>query len=415
MRKAASLITASFAAAVLIAATEPAAALTCESLEAELARLESQAATPDPRAQEYRAAWQEQAGVLQQAEDRAAAAGCLGGGFPFAGGPTSRQCADMIGQMQRMRANLDRLEALSMRYDRPQDLRRADRVRELLVRRGCGIEPFMAQEPAYPEPVPGTPEPTFAPSFGGSYRTLCVRRCDGYYFPISFATTAERFAQDEAACQSMCPGGDAELYYQPSGDDNPANMMSLSGEPYAALPNAFEYRKEVSAACSCRNGDSNFSIIATPRPDASLGAQPQMSRPETLPQARPEAPDLATLRGPSSPTAEEPSVAGDKTPAAAAEETAPTKPGTAQRTPSEDEETAGSTGSQTGSGDAKETAAKTAPTPEEDLSSSGSGKAATGKSDEAKGSQSRSKVRIVGPVYWGGPKKEGVLVAPVQK
>lgn len=415
MRKAASLITASFAAAVLVAATQPAAALTCEGLEAELARLESQAATPDPRAQEYREAWQEQAAVLQQAEDRAAAAGCLGGGFPFAEGPASRQCADMIGQMQRMRANLDRLEALSMRYDRPQDLRRADRVRELLVRRGCGIEPFMAREPVYPEPAPGIPEPTFAPSFGGSYRTLCVRRCDGYYFPISFATTAERFAQDEAACQSMCPGGDAELYYQPSGDDNPANMMSLSGEPYAALPNALDYRKEVSAACSCRNGDSNFSILATPRPDAAPGAQPQMSRPESLPQARPDAPDIATLRGPSNPTAEEPSEDGNDTPTTATEDTAPAGPDTAAQTPSENEESAGSGASEPENGDTKETAAKTTSTPDEDLSSSGSGKAATGKSDEATGSQSRSKVRIVGPVYWGGPKKEGVLVAPVQK
>ena len=26
----------------------------------------------------------------------------------------------------------------------------------------------------------------------GTYRTMCVRLCDGYYFPISFTTTRER-------------------------------------------------------------------------------------------------------------------------------------------------------------------------------------------------------------------------------
>ena len=41
-----------------------------------------------------------------------------------------------------------------------------------------------------------TPMPqTGAPS--GTYRTVCVRSCDGYYFPISYATTAERFAGSE--------------------------------------------------------------------------------------------------------------------------------------------------------------------------------------------------------------------------
>ena len=39
----------------------------------------------------------------------------------------------------------------------------------------------------------------------GTFRTLCVRTCDGFYFPISYATTPARFAEDERTCQRLCP------------------------------------------------------------------------------------------------------------------------------------------------------------------------------------------------------------------
>ena len=40
---------------------------------------------------------------------------------------------------------------------------------------------------------------------GGTFRTLCVRTCDGYYFPISFSTISDQFATDAQSCQNMCP------------------------------------------------------------------------------------------------------------------------------------------------------------------------------------------------------------------
>jgi len=42
-----------------------------------------------------------------------------------------------------------------------------------------------------------------------TYRTLCVRSCDGYYFPISYATGRGRFKTDAAVCASMYPPGEA--------------------------------------------------------------------------------------------------------------------------------------------------------------------------------------------------------------
>ena len=37
---------------------------------------------------------------------------------------------------------------------------------------------------------------------GGTYRTVCDRVCDGYYFPISATGTRSRLKQDARVCQS---------------------------------------------------------------------------------------------------------------------------------------------------------------------------------------------------------------------
>ncbi len=59
----------------------------------------------------------------------------------------------------------------------------------------------------------------------GTYRTLCVRTCDGFYFPISFSTTSDRFPADAQTCQSMCPGAEATLFYYPNPGGGPENMV----------------------------------------------------------------------------------------------------------------------------------------------------------------------------------------------
>ena len=89
-------------------------------------------------------------------------------------------------------------------------------------------------------------------SISGSYRTVCVRTCDGYYFPISAGTSSRNFARDERQCQTSCGGGEARLYYMPRGDDDVANMTDRSGRVYSKLPAAFAYRTSLVNGCSCR-------------------------------------------------------------------------------------------------------------------------------------------------------------------
>jgi hypothetical protein len=99
---------------------------------------------------------------------------------------------------------------------------------------------------------------------GGTFRTICVRSCDGYYFPISYATTPERFRDDEQACQRMCPAAEVALYAYHNPGEEVSQAVSISGQPYTALPNAFSYRKALTPSCSCRKpGESWAAALKT--------------------------------------------------------------------------------------------------------------------------------------------------------
>lgn len=88
-------------------------------------------------------------------------------------------------------------------------------------------------------------------SSSGKYRTLCVRTCDGYYFPIANAVSRGRFMRDSAQCRASC-GDDARLFYHPAGSDNVSTMLDLAGRSYLRMPTAFKYRKSLTDGCSCR-------------------------------------------------------------------------------------------------------------------------------------------------------------------
>ena len=87
-------------------------------------------------------------------------------------------------------------------------------------------------------------------SSGGYYRTVCVRTCDGYYFPIRSSASRGHFRRDAAACESRCNG--AQLYYLPKYSEDVERMLDLSGRRYDQLENAFVYRKKLINGCTCR-------------------------------------------------------------------------------------------------------------------------------------------------------------------
>jgi hypothetical protein len=99
--------------------------------------------------------------------------------------------------------------------------------------------------------------PFGAPLNSSTYRTVCVRLCDGYYFPVSFSTLPSHFRQDENVCQSKCAAPAELYYYQNPGATVDQAVALRSQEPYTTLRTAFRYRKELVPGCSCKQAENN--------------------------------------------------------------------------------------------------------------------------------------------------------------
>jgi len=110
----------------------------------------------------------------------------------------------------------------------------------------------------------------------GTYRTLCVRTCDGYYFPISFTASGDELRRDANACRALCPGQDVAIYVQRNPGDEGGPMISLTGEHYTAMATAFRYRSEYDRECTCGAIDASvaaaFQAFAMPPPNQATTA-----------------------------------------------------------------------------------------------------------------------------------------------
>jgi len=84
-------------------------------------------------------------------------------------------------------------------------------------------------------------------AYGGG-QAWCVRTCDGRYFPI----TGNDAQSKAASCNGFCPASQTEIVY---GNDID-HAVTSAGKPYSALPNAFKYRNEMVAGCTCNGKDS---------------------------------------------------------------------------------------------------------------------------------------------------------------
>jgi Protein of unknown function (DUF2865) len=96
----------------------------------------------------------------------------------------------------------------------------------------------------------------------GGGQAYCVRTCDGRYFPIAGADKESR----AAACSSLCPKADTELVYGSPID----NAATENGKPYSKLPNAFRYRNEFVAGCTCNGKDAVGLARVEPEKDPTL-------------------------------------------------------------------------------------------------------------------------------------------------
>lgn len=124
-----------------------------------------------------------------------------------------------------------------------------------------------------------------------SYRTMCVRLCDGYYFPVSFSTLGSRFPEDESKCKSQC-SAPAELFVYKNPGEEVEQMLSLNGEPYNNIKNAWRHRKQYIRGCSCK--PEEYSAREIELSEKEFGKQAGAAGPRSGPATTP----LSTQTGP---------------------------------------------------------------------------------------------------------------------
>jgi hypothetical protein len=171
----------------------------------------------------------------------------------------TRKCVDLSTQVEEGRRRIADLEAQQRQLSSGRSYQ-DDIVREL-ARNNCG--PAYEQQARRHDDNDSSiwnDEESSGGGMGGSfgslpyatYRTVCVRLCDGYYFPISFSTLPNHFERDAEACSSKC-AAPAELYYYQNPGGSPDQMTAArSNELYTQLKSAFRYRKEYVQGCSCK-------------------------------------------------------------------------------------------------------------------------------------------------------------------
>ena len=304
----------------------------CRSLQSQIASL----SRGDPgRSATYGRAAQKQRAELDRTAAYASSIGCSKRQFLIFGAAPPPQCSSIEGQMQRMRANLSQLEAqaggggdesairdLTYRYNNRCRATAPAQVASAAPQpqRGLFDQLFGGGQPrrAVNEPPPFQPqqleqvplerpvqsplddseEETSSGSRGGS-RAVCVRKCDGGFFPVSYSARGRNLDGLADLCHALCPNADVGLFTLRAGADI-ETAVSPDGEPYTELPNALKYQKTYDPTCSCKAAGKSW-VETLAEAEKVLGRQSrtdilvtqkkadEMARPKVDPRKRPDA------------------------------------------------------------------------------------------------------------------------------
>lgn len=259
------------------------AATLCERLRARLADL-PQTITANAGLHDYTGAISRQNLDLRRARSDLRRLGCSNGSVVIVGGPNEALCGELEANIDAMQTNLE-----TLRGEREQALSGGDtevtrrRIFAALSANRCDEEQEQVLEAAAREPethrnilsdLPpiSETEPTLRGStdfsdyslkgngYTGDLRTMCVRTCDGAFFPISSHATPDDFQRDAETCQRRCPGAETALYFHELETQESDQMVSAAtGEPYSSLPTAFAYKTRDPARanqCGCALADT---------------------------------------------------------------------------------------------------------------------------------------------------------------
>lgn len=87
-------------------------------------------------------------------------------------------------------------------------------------------------------------------AIGGS-QAICVRSCDGGFFPLNFSARSASNEDLQALCSALCPNTEVKLFSRNPRSDI-ATALGADGQPYRDLPNALKFQKSFDPACTCK-------------------------------------------------------------------------------------------------------------------------------------------------------------------
>ena len=238
-------------------------------------------------------------------------AGCFDSFFIFGRGLVRNpKCINMNARVEDARRQLNQLQQQrQVLMGGGGNKRRQAELRDALARSGCGgqVRParrgffdFFGGRDEEEEPLPQTPAYRSIDS-GGRYRTVCVRLCDGFFYPIHYSTYGSMVGPDAEACQSSC-AAPAELYVYRNPGQEIEQAVSLSGSAYMDLPVALRYRKEYVKGCSCKQAEYNPTEIMAANKQAGIDTGPMPPARAPAPVAGGEAAAPVEITGATPPT-----------------------------------------------------------------------------------------------------------------
>ncbi len=204
-----------------------AAQVSCERYRAELAALNRAGAS----VRVYEAAAQRQRNELGRLIGYYRAIGCDQGSFFFQ--PPS-ECGGIAHRIQALQANAAQLAQQAVADPSAIEFRR--RQLQAAIAKTCDARPELPVEPA---PMQAT---------GGS-RLVCVRACDGYFFPLDNEPQGRATHRD--LCRALCPNAEVSVFRAPR-DGGIEQALSETGQPYMKLANALRFQRGYDPSCSCR-------------------------------------------------------------------------------------------------------------------------------------------------------------------
>ncbi len=174
----------------------------------------------------------------------------------------TRACVDLNAQVEAGRRRIGELDAQRQQMISSGGRSYQDDIIRELARNNCGAnyqQEANRRGPFSPlwqdEDAGGAGSGQFGNLPFATYRTVCVRLCDGYYFPVSFSTLPTHFERDADICQSKCAAPAELFYHQNPGGSMQEATSAKSKQPYKSLRTAFRYQKEYVQGCSCKQAE----------------------------------------------------------------------------------------------------------------------------------------------------------------